>query len=447
MTRIAHTPNAGLVLCIAMIVVSALAGCSRRPPAESVPVVEVAPKASVAETAPIKIGETDWPQWRGPRGDGTAGNAEVPVKWDETTNVAWKADIPGRGHSSPIVVGSTVYLATAIPEPQKQVVIAIDRATGKQRWETAVHEGGFPDPAVIHQKSSNANSTVACDGSRLFAAFFNSGRIFVTALDLEGKRLWQRDVGAFGSKFGFAPSPILYKSTVIIAGDNLSGGYIAALHRETGDVIWRKARPAVATYSSPLLATIGGRDQLVISGCNKLTSYNPATGDELWSIDAIAEATCGTPVTDGTMVFASGGYPDRETVGVDANGTKVWSNKTKVYEPSLVVSGQHLYAVEDGGIAWCWDAKTGKELWKQRLGGSFSASPVVCQGKLFVPNLSGETVVFGEAKGDAFYEVARNTLGNDSYASIAVSGKELFLRVGVGNGADRKEQLVCIRQP
>ncbi len=446
MTRLAHTSLTRLALAVVLISAFTLTGCSPRPPAESVPVVDVAPKAAVAEATPIQVGETDWPQWRGPRGDGTAANAEVPVKWDETTNVAWKADIPGRGHSSPIVVGSTVYVANAIPEPQKQVVIAIDRATGQPRWETAVHEGGFPDPAVIHNKSSNANSTVACDGSRLFAAFFNSGRIFVTALDLDGKRLWQQDVGAFGSKFGFAPSPILYKSTVIIAGDNLSGGYIAALHRETGDVIWRKARPATATYSSPLLATIGGREQLVISGCNQLVSYDPATGNELWACDAIAEATCGTPVTDGTLIFAAGGYPDRETICVDASGGKVWSNKTKVYEPSLVVAGEHLYAVTDDGIAFCWAAKTGDELWKERLGGSFSASPVACNGNILVPNLSGETIVF-QAQGDAYHEVSRNRLGDDSYSSPAVSGNELFLRVGVGTGGERQERLVCIRKP
>lgn len=446
MPRSALVSRVARSIAIALFAVVPLVGCARRPPVEAVPVVEVAAGREVAEAAPMTLAPSDWPQWRGPRGDGTAGDGDIPLRWDESTNVAWRADVPGRGHSSPIVVGQTVFVATAISSPEQQAVIAIDRATGAIRWRSAVHEGGFPDPSLLHPKSTHANGTLASDGSHLFAAFFNAGRIIVTALDLDGNRLWQQDVGAFGSKFGFAPSPVLHGSLVIVAADNLAGGYLAALHRDSGEIVWRKARSAVATYSSPLVATIGGRDQLVISGCGMLTSHDPATGDELWSVDAIAEATCGTPVTDGVLVFASGGYPERETIAVDSSGRKVWSNKTKVYEPSLVVADGHLFAVEDGGIAWCWDAKTGAEKWKQRLGGSFSASPVVCGGKLYVTNLSGETVVF-EASGDAFGEVARNPLGSDSYASPAVSGGELFLRIGVGDGLDRQEQVVCIRRP
>ena len=425
-----------------------LSSCSNRPAGNPVAVIEVnADPSKMSEAAPPQIADSDWPQWRGPGGNGVAADQTIPVKWDETTNVAWKADVPGRGHSSPIVVGSTVYLATAIPDKQQQVVFAYDRSTGKQRWSTLVHEGGFPTPSESHEKSTNANPTLASDGKRLFAAFLNSNRIFVTALDTEGKRLWQQEVGEFSCKFGYAPSPIIYKSTVIVAADNQGGGSIAALHRETGEVIWRKKRPAIATYSSPLLATIDGRDQLVISGCHQLVSYDPANGNELWSFKGIAEATCGTAVTDGSRIFASGGYPERETVCVkgDGSGEKVWSNKTKVYEPSMIVAGENVFAVTDDGIAWCWSAKTGDVRWNKRLGGSFSASPFACNGLIYVPNLSGDTYVF-EAKDDAYHEVARNRLGDDSYSSIAVSGNELFMRVGVGEGSERKERLVCIRQ-
>jgi len=426
-----------------------LAGCSRGPSPHPVPVVEVNVDATkVAEAEPLRIANSDWPQWRGPRGDGTATAQNIPVRWDETTNVAWTADVPGRGHGSPIVVGSAVYLASAVSDQQRQVVLAFDRATGKRRWETVVHEGGFPDRSEIHPKGSQANGTLACDGRSVFAVFLNSGRIFATALDGDGKRLWQQEVGAFSSKFGYAPSPILYKSTVIVSADNWGGGYIAALHRQNGQVIWRKKRPAVSTYSSPLLAFVGGRDQLVITGCNRLVSYNPGTGDELWSCSAIAESTCGTPVTDGSAIFASGGSPERETICVkgDGSGQTVWSNNTKVYEPSMVATGEFVFAVTDEGIAWCWSAKTGDVLWKQRLGASFSASPVACAGRIYVPNLSGETIVF-EAKGDAYHELSRNPLGNDNYASPAVSGNDLLLRVGFGEGSERKERLVCIRQP
>lgn len=425
-----------------------LGSCSNRstPLPNSVAEVTTDP-SSISDASPVKTSESDWPAWRGPKGNGLATGKEIPVKWDDTTNVAWRSAIPGRGHSSPIVVGSVVYLATAIEEKQLQEVIAFDRTTGKQLWETVVHEGGFPSPSESHEKSTHANPTLASDGRLLFAPFLNSSRIFVTALDTAGKKVWQQDLGPFSCKFGYAPSPVIYKSFVIIAADNQGGGFIAALHRDTGKVIWRKQRPAIATYSTPLLASIDGRDQLIISGCHQLVSYDPANGKEHWSCKATVEATCGTMVTDGFHVFASGGFPERETVCVKGNGSgeTVWSNKTKVYEPSMIVVGEHLFAVTDDGIAWCWAAKTGKVLWNKRLGGSFSASPVFCNGMIYVPNLSGDTYVF-EAKGDAYHEVARNHLGDDSYSSIAVSGSDLFMRVGVGEGAERKEQLVCLRK-
>ncbi len=425
-------------------------GCSRRPRRNSGELAEVI-EIKVAEgidssSAPPVFADSDWPQWRGPQTDGTAIDKDVPTKWDETTNVAWKADVPGRGHASPILVGSLVLLATAIEDQEKQLVIAYDRATGEQRWQKIVHEGGFPDHSEIHAKGTNANSTLASDGDQVFAVFFNSGKIFATAIDLKGEQIWQKEIGAFGSKFGYAPSPVIFKSTVIVTADNWGGGYIAALDRKTGEIVWRKKRPSVSTYSSPLLASIEGRDQLVISGCDRLVSFDPANGNEIWSCEAISEATCGTPVTDGSSVFASGGYPEKQTIAVKADGSGkiVWSNKTKIYEPSLIATKSFVFGVSDEGIAWCWSNDNGKVLWKQRLGGSFSASPILCNGKIYVPNLAGETFVF-EAKGDAYHEVSKNKLGSDSYACIAVGGNELFMRVGKESGRDRQEQLVCIR--
>lgn len=423
----------------------AVMGCRKGPPVAMVEVVEVQAQA-MPDVSAIQWAKTDWPQWRGPNVDGNAGEQAIPTKWDETTNIAWKTDVPGRGHASPIVVGSTVYLASAINDPPKQVVLAYDRNTGKQQWEAIAHEGGFPDRAVIHQKGTLANGTVASDGKRIFATFFNSGKIFATAIDLSGKRVWQKEVGAFSSKFGYAPSPLIYQATIIVAADNWGGGYIAALNRDTGDVVWRKKRPAISTYSPPLIAKIHGKDQLVMSGCTKVISYNPATGDELWSCTATAEATCGTPVTDGELIFASGGFPERQTACINGDGSAkmVWNNNTRMYEPSMLVVGSNLFAVSDEGIAYCWSTKTGDARWKERINGSFSASPVCCNGKIYVPNLSGETIIF-EANANEYREVARNRLGNDSYASLAISGNQIFMRVGYGNGDSRQEKLVCIQ--
>jgi outer membrane protein assembly factor BamB len=178
--------------------------------------------------------------------------------------------------------------------------------------------------------------------------------------------------------------------------DNWGNGYIAALHRETGEVVWLNKRPAVSTYSTPLLAKIGGRDQMVLSGCDQLVSYDPSNGEQLWACAATSEATCGTPVTDGNTIFASGGHPNKQTVAVSGDGAAklIWKNSTKIYEPSMLVANGCVFAVSDDGIGWCWSAENGNIHWKQRLGGTFSVSLTMCEGKIFVPNLSGETIVF-----------------------------------------------------
>ncbi|QDU90689.1 outer membrane biogenesis protein BamB [Pirellulimonas nuda] len=422
----------------------AFAGCGQGPPVQVVEVTAVA--ASNDSVKPLEFSAADWPQWRGATIDGATNATGLATQWDASTNIAWKADVPGRGHSSPIVIGDTIYLASAVTGPDRQVVLAYDRATGQKRWETTVHEGGFPSDRQVHQKGSNANGTLASDGERVFATFLNDGKIVATALDTAGKQAWQQELGAFRPKFGYAPSPVLYRSLVIVPADNAGGAFIAALDRESGEIVWRRKRANIDTYSSALLATIAGRDQLVITGGDKLASYDPATGEELWTCQAISEATCGTPITNGTEIFASGGFPARQTVCVagDGTGETLWSNNTKVYEPSMLLAGGNLFAVTDEGIGWCWDAATGAVKWKQRIGGAFSASPILSGNLVYVPNLSGETVVF-EASSEGYHEVARNPLGDDCYASPAVSGSDLFLRVGVGSGDQRKEQLVCIR--
>ncbi|MGI9516010.1 MAG: PQQ-binding-like beta-propeller repeat protein [Pirellulaceae bacterium] len=403
--------------------------------------------AIITDSPALNFDPADWPQWRGPGGNGVALPQTIPGDWSEARNIAWQVDVPGRGHSSPTLAGDLVVVATATSVPeQRQMVMAFDRRSGKQRWKTIVHTGGFPEARKSHLASSNANSTVAFDGDRFLVTFLNSNKIFLTALNLAGDQLWQTEVGEFGSKYGYAPSPMLYKSVVIVAADNWGGGYLAAVDLQSGEILWRKKRPAVATYSSPLIANIDGRDQLVISGCGKIASFDPTTGENLWAARASTEATCGTPVTDGKNVFASGGFPGQQTACVRGNGsgTVVWTNHVKVYEPSMLVHDGHVYAVTADGIGYCWSASDGSEHWKVRMEGEVRASPVLCGELILVPNLSGEVVVF-LATDDAYKEVARHKLGDDIHASPAVAGGDLVIRVGIGAGQGRQERLVCIR--
>ena len=232
-----------------------------------------------------------------------------------------------------------------------------------------LHEGGFPATGSVHRKATNANGTIASDGKSLYIAMLNAGSITATAVNLSGKILWQREVGKFVSKFGYAPSPVLYKSLVLVAADNSGGGYLAVVDRETGSLVWRVPRGNGDSYSTPTVIRVGGRDQLLISGNDAVTSYDPATGELLWQTACIAEATCGTIVSVGERIFASGGYLESETICLSADGQRLWSNNLKTYEPSLLVVEDRLLTVNDKGVAICWDGKSGQELWKERLGG------------------------------------------------------------------------------
>ncbi|QDT09782.1 outer membrane biogenesis protein BamB [Planctomycetes bacterium K23_9] len=416
---------------------------------EKNPVKEISAAQSGVEVRDTLVDSADlptlhWNQWRGGSIDGVVEDREVATNWGESQNVRWKLDVPGRGHGSPIVVGDVVYLATAINDKQQQLVLAYDRKTGDQRWRREVHAGQFPSQRSIHNKSTNANGTIACDGQRLYIGFLNNDKVMVSALGLDGEIVWQKEAGLFVSKFGYAVSPILYKSLVIVAADNMGGGYITAMDGQTGEIAWRVARGNISSYSSPTVANVGGRDQLLISGCDAVTSYDPATGKQLWRTECISEATCGTIVSTDNLLFASGGYPDKETVCLSAAGEILWSNRTKIYEPSMVLLGDELIGVSDDGVANCWSVTDGKQVWRKRLGGNFSASPIVCNDTVYVSDLSGNTHVFKSVDGE-FQSIATNQVGTDCYASPAVADTEIYLRVGVGSGDDRTENLVCIK--
>jgi outer membrane protein assembly factor BamB len=413
------------------------AGCTKTTPVEEIsrPAGETGP-----ELPPPAIAPDDWPWWRGPTHNGIA-VGDAPVTWSETENVIWKSPIPGRGHSSPTVVGDRVYLATADEGTQTQSMLALDRGTRNVVWTKDLHQGGLRH--AMHGNSAHANGTVACDGERLFIAFLHDNAIHLYALTLDGELAWQQQLGAFNSKFGYAPSPTIWKSFVIVAADNQGGGWIAAVHRKTGEVAWRKARPAISTYSSPVVASVAGKEQLLISGCNEVSSFDPETGEALWSCPGTTEATCGTMVWDVQRVVASGGYPGSQTICVDAaTGEEVWSNGENCYEQSLLLYDGYVYAVARNG-AFCWNAETGSEAWRGRVRGKFSASPVFAGGHIYATNEGGTTCVF-KADPAEFELVAENQVGSETFSTLSICGGRIYLRVADHAGGKRQETLYCI---
>lgn len=394
---------------------------------------------------PIDVGPADWPWWRGPTRDGVADpKQKPPLTWSDTENVLWKVQVPGRGHGSPIVVGDQVFLATAENDRDTQSVLCFDRKTGEKRWQTDVHKGGLNKGG--NEKSSLASSTPACDGKRVFINFMNAGGIHTTALDREGKKLWQTKVADYTLHQGFGSSPGLYKNLVLVSADTKGGtGAIAGLNRETGDVVWKRARPKWPNYASPIVYNLAGKDQLLLQGCKLVTSLNPATGDELWEIEGSTEECVTSTVAVGDIFLVSGGYPKNHVAAIkaDGSGKVVWEKKQGVYVPSMLAHDGHFYAVFDGGQAVCWKADTGAELWKGRVEGRFSASLVLMGDTILATNEAGRSFLF-KATPEKFVAVGENQLGNSALASPAVCGGRIYMRVAEQMGKMRQEWLVCL---
>jgi len=389
----------------------------------------------------------DWTAWRGPNGNGVAAvDQQPPTEWSESKNVVWKTAIPGRGHSSPTVLADRIVLTSADTGSQSQAVICFDRKTGKQLWLTRVSQGGFP--GEIHRNNTHATPTVAFDGERLFASFYHNEIVQLVALTPEGKIVWDIKAGAYAPKsykYGYAPSPLLYKGTAIVASEFDGPSYIKAFEAKSGKELWSTPRPSNISYSSPIVAKVAGRDQLIISGADAVTSFDPTNGKKLWSANGIAAATCGTAVWNEDTVFASGGYPKSETVAVkaDGSGRVAWRNGQKCYEQSMLVHNGHVYAVTDGGIAYCWDAQTGEEKWKTRLCTKCSSSPILAGGNIYITTEKGVTNVF-KADPTKFQLVATNQLGDEMFSTPAFCGQQIFARVASSQGKGRQEFLYCL---
>ncbi len=241
----------------------------------------------------------------------------------------------------------------------------------------------------------------------------------------------------------------MYRQTVIIAAEHDGDSYLVALERATGKEVWRTPRPASISFSTPSIGRVAGRDQLMMSGQEVVAAYDPSTGKPLWQTPGTTYATCGTMVWAGDIALASGGYPKAETIAVraDGSGKVLWKNPQKCYEQSMIVVAHQgedfLYALTDNGVAFCWRASDGKEMWKERLRGPVSASPIVADNKIYWANEAGTLYIF-QADPAKFNLVAENRVGEEAMASPAVSGNQLFLRVAKGQGKERREYLVCV---
>ena len=445
----------------------------------------------VVPGAPVPA-DTTWPQFRGPAGRAVSPVDTLPTKWSTTINVSWKAEVPGRGWSSPIVWGDQVIVTSAVgsgafkqPSPgiygndyvaelEKQgltggqimeklrqrdlespqeagelrfMVYSFDVKTGQVRWSRAAHTG--PPIGGRHRKNTYASETPATDGERIYALFGNIG-LFCYSMD--GTPLWTYKIAPQPRylDFGTAASPVVHEGRVYIQDDNEVDSYLAALDVKTGAVIWKTPRTAgggrpLSGWSSPYIWVNAKRTEVVTIGRQLAVSYD-LEGRELWRLNGLTQANP-TPTEGGGLLYlgtGSQGESNRPLFAVkpgasgdislkaaeSASEFVAWFQpRAAAYTSSPLVFGGRVYAVNDTGILQVFDAKTGREIYKARVGGvgnTFSASPWACGGKIYFLSEEGDTFVINP--GDAYDEIARNSLGELAFASPAVTRDGLFVR-------------------
>ena len=386
----------------------------------------------------------DWPQWRGPRGDGTSREATVPLHWNGETGqrMIWKVPIPGMGYSSPIVHGGTLFLTTCLPDSRQRALLCLDARTGKQRWQRSVITAPLESK---HAQNSRASGTPATDGEFVYVSFLepsgerdgraSPGNVVVAAYDFEGQQRWLTRAGTFSSIHGFCSSPLLFESLVIINGDHDGDSYIVALDRLSGETVWKVPRKhQTRSYVTPLLREIGGQPHLVFSGSKQITSLDPRDGSTWWTIEGPTEQFVASMVYDGEKFYMTAGFPTHHVMGIRPNGrgdvtdTHVaWhSTEAKSYVPSPVVVDRYLLIADDRGIAHCFDTRSGERHWRERLGRHYHASLVTVAGHVFFIDDDGICQVV--RVGDRLEIVAENPLGQACFASPAIADERLFIR-------------------
>ncbi|HVW37064.1 MAG TPA: PQQ-binding-like beta-propeller repeat protein [Pirellulales bacterium] len=401
----------------------------------------------------------DWPQWRGPLGTGVAPDANPPIEWSETKNVRWKTELPGRGHSTPIVIGERVLLTTAEPygkalpprpsaapgnhdnlpvtHRQRFIALAIDRADGRIVWQRKLHEA-LPQEQGHHTASLASNSPVS-DGERLFAFF---GTFGLYCLDFDGNVLWQKKFGDLQSLHGHGEgaSPALSGDTLVVNCDHEGQSFIVALDKRTGQERWKVARDEVTSWATPIIVEHAGKLQAIVSGTQRVRGYDLATGEILWECGGLSSNIVASPVFGKGIVYVGSSYDKRALFAIRLAGAQgditggeqvLWRrSRGTPYVPSPLLYGDVLYFLTHyQGILNRVDARTGEDRpGPLRLGGvtEVYASPVGAADRVYVTDRNGSTLVIEHS--DTPRLLATNQLDDTFNASAAIASDELFLR-------------------
>lgn len=444
-------------------------------------------EAEVTVRYDVPSGSENWPSFRGVNGAGLTENQDLPLEWDVKSgkNIKWSYKTPGLGLSCPIIWEDRVFITTAVDQvsddsslkvglygdvvsvenenPHTWEVICLDRATGEEIWRKEAYKGV---PKIKrHPKSSHASSTAATDGKHV-VAFFGSEGLY--CYDFDGNLLWKRDFGVLDSswytmpeaQWEFASSPVIHQGAVVIQVDVQENSFIAALNIEDGETIWKTERDEIPTWSSPAIYAGSDRTQVIVNGYKHIGSYDFLTGEPIWWIKGGGDIPIPTPVIGFDNVYITSSHGRMRpiyAIKLDAVGDVTPTDEKNLnqhiswfyarmgaYIPTPIVYGDYLYVCRINGILLCYDARTGEEVYKQRVGsmnGAFTASPVASDGKLYLADEYGDVHIV--QAGPEFKLVATNRLYESCLASPAISGNLMFVRTvghlfAIGKGGETK---------
>jgi outer membrane protein assembly factor BamB len=391
----------------------------------------------------------NWPRFRGPNGTGISEDRDIPVHWTEK-EFAWKTPLPGAGNSSPIVWGDRVFLQSARKDGKERYLLCVNAVDGKLLWLRVVPG----EKAGLNPRNTYASSTPATDGERVYGLFWDGRALMVHAFDLNGNPLWKYDLGPFAGEHGAGASPIVHENKVLLLNDHNQAATVVALESRGGTKVWEANRESYrACYSTPfVLDRPGQASELVVASTTGITGYDLASGARnwhwRWHFSGMPLRTVASPIFGAGLIFFGGGDGggDRHFVAIQpgqkgnpSSARLAWGQEKRLlpYVPCYLAQGDHLFWVNDTGLAGCSLARTGEIVWTARLGGVVYSSPVLIDGKVYAVNEAGMVFIFPAET--QFKLLARHSLGERVLASPAVAGGRLFIRGDT--------HLFCIRKP
>ena len=412
----------------------------------------------IAGVPRLSAADLNWPQFRGPRGDGTSASTGLPLHWTETENVKWKVPVHGRAWSSPVIWDNQIWLTTATPDGKELFVICVDRESGKTIFDLKLFD--VEKPQFAHDFNTYASPTPVIEAGRVYVSFGSPGLACVDSQS--GKVLWTRRDFVCNHFRGAGSSPILHQGLFILNFDGSDHQFIVALDSKTGRTVWEKNRSVDykdldpsgqpqaegdmrKAFATCQIASLDGQTVLLSQGSKAFYAYLPLTGEEIWRVEDRGNHSAATrPVVGHGLVFFPTGFSSGQVLAVrpgkkgevlDVNAADsaptqlqlAWkARKNAPKKPSLTLVGDELFGIDDNGVATCWDAKTGQTVWNERVGGNYSAAPLAADGRIYFCSEEGKISVI--TAGREFKKLAENKLESGFMASPAVSGSALFLR-------------------